>query len=177
MHHAFLLIFHIQHIWPVRLCQVVILPHLKRWMYQFPRGMWTDTFPLNFSLFCFLPVAFNLSGLYGLVLGDFSLKKKKCPLEDFGRFGVVRVKACAYFTKIFDIVNLQGMNHQRWNLSKFYESCMRISGFCRHNMLCIWISVKYEPARHFIIYPRWNEFNFYESFTRISGLTSRCALH
>ena len=41
------------------------------------RGMWTDTFPLHFSLFCFLPVAFTLSGLYGLVLGDFSWKKKE----------------------------------------------------------------------------------------------------
>ena len=40
------------------LCQVVILPHLKRWKYQFPTV-------LNFS--------------------------KKCPLEDFDGFGVVRI--------------------------------------------------------------------------------------
>ena len=59
MHHAFSLIFHIQHLMACTSCQAVILPHLKRVK---------------------VPVS-NSAEFF----------QKKCPLEDFGGFGVVRV--------------------------------------------------------------------------------------
>ena len=59
MHHAFSLIFHIQHLWPVLLCQVLIFPPFDEVKVPVSNG------------------------------ADFFLKR--CHLEDFDGFGVVRV--------------------------------------------------------------------------------------